>query len=375
MKSNIIRKVLTSSVFAAAVLSLNIANAQSLPPGVQDVVKMKQAGLSDDVILAQVKSSGASYNLTVDQLIALKQAGVSGPIITALMSGNGSTAAAPAPAPMVAAPPVAPPTTPAPAPVPTAAPMATAAPAPTEPPPGAPDAASAGPAPSIDAFQAQLSPYGNWVQVPGYGLCWQPAVAMSDPVWRPYLDSGHWIYTDAGWSWQSDYPWGNVAFHYGRWTRVAGIWTWVPGYDYAPAWVSWRDVDGYSGWAPLPPEAVFRPGLGLYYHGALAVDVDFGLGAADFTFVPYDHFWDYHLRTYYVPHDRVVLFFGRSRIMNGYRVDHGHFVVEGPGHDHIFAVTHHDVRVVRDVHARVDVHDGHDGHDNHDGHGQPNHGW
>jgi YD repeat-containing protein len=34
---------------------------------------------------------------------------------------------------------------------------------------------------------------------------------------------------------------------------------------------------------------------------------------------------------------------------NGYRVDHGRFVIEGLGHDHIAALTHRDVRVERDI--------------------------
>jgi len=371
MKSSFFLKFLASSIFAAAVLSLNIANAQSLPPGVQDVVKLKQAGLSDDVILAQIKNSGATYNLTVDQILSLKNQNVSDAVIKALISGSGNaaapaaTAATPPPAPPAA--PAAPPPAPAPVAAPNVAPVATVAPpAPTAPP-------TAQPGVSFDAFQAQLSPYGNWVQIPGYGLCWQPGVAISDPLWRPYLDAGHWTYTDDGWSWESDYPWGNVAFHYGRWLRYGGIWSWVPGYDYAPAWVCWREADGYNGWAPLPPAAVYRAGLGLYYNGAVAVDVDFGLGPDDFTFVPYDHFWDYRLRPYYVPHDRVVIFFGHSHIMNGYHMDHGHFVVEGLGRDHVFAVTHHDVRIVHDTHGRYDPHaasrDSHDGRDSRDRHG------
>jgi hypothetical protein len=347
MKCDFFRKLSAASVFAAAVLSLSAVSAQSLPPGVQDIVKMKEAGLSDDVMLAQIKNSGATYNLTADQIISLKQAGVSEPVIRALISGNGSAVAPAAPAPTMAAPPPAPPVTP---PLTPAPPMASS---PMTPPPG-------GPPVSFDAFQAQLSPYGSWAQVPGYGLCWQPAVAVSDPLWRPYLDSGHWIYTDAGWSWQSDYPWGNIAFHYGRWLRHDGIWAWVPGYDWAPAWVTWREADGYSGWAPLPPAAVYRAGLGLYYNGDVAADVDFGLGPDDFTFVPYDHFWDFHLRPFFVPHDRMLVFFHHSRIMNGYHMDHGRFVVEGLGHDHVFAVTHHEVRIEHESHGRFDPHEGHD---------------
>ena len=375
MKSSFLRKIFSSSVFAAAALGLHVVNAQSLPQGIQDVVKMKQAGLSDDVILAQIKNSGATYNLTVDQILSLKNQNVSDAVIKALISGNGSTATATVAAPAPAAPPAAPAVvTPPLAPAPNAvvAPPVASAPA-------APDAAAA---PSFDTFQAELSPYGNWVQVPGYGLCWQPAQAVADPLWRPYLDGGYWSYTDDGWYWQSDYPWGSVAFHYGRWFRLGGIWTWAPGYDYAPAWVCWREADGYNGWAPLPPAAVYHAGIGLYYNGAVAVDVDFGLGAADFAFVPYDHFWEHNLRFYHVPHDRVVIFWGHSHIMNGYHMDHGHFRVEGLGHEHVFAVTHREVRIEHDSHwdahggrfdphdNRFDAHGGHDGvrYDPHAGH-------
>jgi hypothetical protein len=360
MKSNWFRKLLTSIVFVAAILSINVLSAQSLPSGIEDVIKMKQAGLSDDVILAQIRNSGTTYNLTVDQIISLKQSGVSEPVIKALMSPGSSPEAPSAPttpAPMTASPPpAAPPVMPAPAPAPTAV---------AAPPPAAPT-------PTMDAFQAQLSPYGSWIQVPGYGLCWQPAAAISNPAWRPYLDSGHWTYTDEGWSWQSDYPWGNIAFHYGRWFRHDGIWTWVPGYDWAPAWVSWREADGYSCWAPLPPAAVYRPGIGLYFNGSLALDVDFGLGPDDFTFVPYDHFWDYNLRPFFVPRDRAFVFFHRSHIMNGYRMDHGRFVIEGLGHDHVFSITHHDARIEHDTHGRFDSHDGRDLHDGRDRHDR---GW
>src|SRR5579862_143838 len=338
MKSNFLRRSLTSGALVAAALCVNVVRAQSLPPGVEDVIKLKQAGLSDDVILSQVKNSGATYNLTADQIIQLNKAGVSQEVIKALISGNGSAAA-----------PATPPTAPPPVPAPTAVVTPT-----TPPPPAAPAAMPAAPAVSLDAFRAQLSPYGNWFDVPGYGLCWQPTVAVDDPLWRPYLDSGHWSYTDDGWSWDSDYPWGNIAFHYGRWFRHDGRWIWAPGYDWAPAWVSWRESDGYTGWAPLPPTAVYRAGLGLYFNGSLALDVDFGLGPEDFTFVPYDHFWDRRLRPFFVPHDRVVFFFHHSWIMNGYRMDHGRFVIEGLGHDHVFAVKHHDVRVEHDPHGRVD---------------------
>jgi len=198
---------------------------------------------------------------------------------------------------------------------------------------------------TLDYYQAQLAPYGAWVNVPGYGLCWRPSVAATDPYWRPYCDQGHWIYTADGWFWQSDYPWGDIVFHYGRWFRDPVGWVWVPGYDWAPAWVCWRKAEGYCGWAPLPPGAVFRPGVGLWFGGRMAVDVDFGLGADMFTFVPYDHFWDHNLHAFLLPRDRVRGIFGLSVVMNGYRLDHGRFIIEGLGRERMAGLTHHEIRI------------------------------
>ncbi len=323
--------------------SLAQSAAPPLPPGVQDVVRLVKGGLGDDVVLAQIKSTGAMYNLSADQILFLKDQGVSQNVIHALLGGSGANA--------VAAPVASPP--PAPAPAPTPAPYATApatpAPMPSEPAPPANGM-------SIDYFRSQLSPYGTWVDVPGTGLCWRPFAETSDPYWRPYFDQGHWVYTDNGWFWQSDYNWGDIVFHYGRWLRDPIGWVWAPGYDWAPAWVAWRNVDGYCGWAPLPPAAVFRVGVGLTFGGRVGVDLDFGLGPDMFTFVSYDHFWDHHLHEFLVPHDRVRLFWGHSVIMNGYRFDHGHIIVEGLGRDRIARLTHHDVRVeaavIRDARIR-----------------------
>ena len=184
----------------------------------------------------------------------------------------------------------------------------------------------------------------SWVDVEGYGRCWRPAAA-SDPNWHPYCNRGHWIYSDAGWFWQSDDSWGDIVFHYGRWYLGSAGWVWVPGYDWAPAWVSWRHADAYCGWAPLPPAAVYRAGVGLVFGGHVAFDVDFGLGLSAFTFVSFDHFWDRDVHAFVLPRERADAVFRSSVVMNGYRVDHGHFIVEGLGHERVAALTHREVRV------------------------------
>jgi hypothetical protein len=215
--------------------------------------------------------------------------------------------------------------------------------------PAPPVAMVAPPTPTFDDFQAQLTPYGHWIDVPEVGACWVPAEA-SLPGWRPYVNSGHWEYTDAGWYWRSDYPWGEIAFHYGRWlndARTGFVWAWVPQYDWAPSWVSWRyaDADGCLGWAPLPWDARFVVGIGLEWHGGVALDVGFGLGFDAFVFVGRDHFWDHDYGHVLIGREEARRFYDHSEIHNGYRMDHGHFVADGWGRERVAAFTHHAVEV------------------------------
>ncbi|WP_431160752.1 DUF6600 domain-containing protein [Flagellimonas beolgyonensis] len=106
---------------------------------------------------------------------------------------------------------------------------------------------------SIDmqTFYDDLSPYGTWLQYPGYGQVWHPDMVGD---FRPYLTNGHWDYTPEGWFWSSNYDWGWAPFHYGRWIydNYYG-WLWVPGFEWSPAWVTWGDYGDYYAWAPLMP--------------------------------------------------------------------------------------------------------------------------
>jgi len=103
-------------------------------------------------------------------------------------------------------------------------------------------------------FYAPLAPQGEWIATGPYGRCWHPAgVAVG---WQPYCD-GHWEWTDCGWYWTSDEPWAWACYHYGSWVYdPVHFWLWVPGVEWAPAWVTWRVGGGYVGWAPLPPHRV-----------------------------------------------------------------------------------------------------------------------
>lgn len=103
-------------------------------------------------------------------------------------------------------------------------------------------------------FYAPLAPSGTWVTVGSYGRCWRPSGVVVG--WRPYC-YGHWVWTDCGWYWASDEPWAWACYHYGSWVYDSDQgWVWVPGVEWAPAWVTWRVGGGYCGWAPLG-----RPGI------------------------------------------------------------------------------------------------------------------
>jgi hypothetical protein len=106
-------------------------------------------------------------------------------------------------------------------------------------------------------FESTLAPYGNWQNVPSYGHVWIPSVSAVGYNFSPYATGGHWVMTDYGWTWVSDWDWGWAPFHYGRWMVVGGHgWCWIPGTTWGPAWVNWRWGGGYVGWAPMPPRGV-----------------------------------------------------------------------------------------------------------------------
>jgi hypothetical protein len=117
---------------------------------------------------------------------------------------------------------------------------------------------------SFQLFYDELSPYGTWVDHPNHGYVWMPS---GDPGFAPYATAGHWVFTDDGLAWFSDYPWGWATFHYGRWDYDDGYgWLWVPDDEWGPAWVSWRSSPGYYGWAPLRPGISISVAFGGGYH-------------------------------------------------------------------------------------------------------------
>jgi Family of unknown function (DUF6600) len=131
----------------------------------------------------------------------------------------------------------------------------------------------------VSLFYDGLAPYGDWVEMPEHGWSFAPHV---DRGWRPYT-RGQWIMTDDGWYWDSDERFGWATYHYGRWADDPRYgWVWIPGSEWAPAWVSWRHGNGYTGWAPLPPRATWQSHVGLNIGG---LDIDAFIGARDYAFV------------------------------------------------------------------------------------------
>jgi hypothetical protein len=159
---------------------------------------------------------------------------------------------------------------------------------------------------SFEYFYDNLSPYGAWVQVADYGICWHPNDVDED--WAPYTD-GYWSYTDAGWTWISYEDFGDITYHYGRWIRTDDLgWCWVPDTDWGPAWVSWRSNDDYVGWAPLPPEAHWRQDTGF----STWVDDYCDIGPAYYTFCPVVEFGAPVIRPVCVPRWNVVNIFATT---------------------------------------------------------------
>jgi len=102
---------------------------------------------------------------------------------------------------------------------------------------------------SLETFEAPLAALGEWLETGRHGLVWRPTAQA--PGWRPYFN-GRWLWCEDGWLWASEEPWGWATYHYGRWVEDPQYsWVWVPGTEWAPAWVEWRVGERVVGWAPL----------------------------------------------------------------------------------------------------------------------------
>ena len=302
--------------FVLATVLTGICPVQAInDAAVNDVLKLQSSGLAEETIVAYIKSKNLNYDLTADDAIALRQKGITTPVLNAMLaSGKGAVAPAPVRPPV----PVAPPPPMAAPPPPAVMPAAPALPV------GATGLALVTPSPALNPdisyFYQELSPYGRWIIAEDKVWYWQPTEVYITSGWRPYWNKGHWVNTDAGWYWESDYPWGATVFHYGRWRLHPTLgWIWFPGRTWAPAWVAWRSGGDYCGWAPLPPGSHFDANAGRFMFQGKAVDASFEFGL------------DYHVYNFcllremgdsYVGHwrkdDEIRVMYGRTVVANRY---------------------------------------------------------
>ena len=307
----------------------------NLSPAAADVVKLAQSGVGDGVVVPFVQNTQSQFGLSADDIVYLRDLGVSESVITAMITHDQGTPGQPAQSAnnqSILA-------------------QATAAQVQT---PDANTGYSSDAPEDVTYYYDDLAPYGSWVDLEGYGWCWQPTALAVNPAWQPYCDAGHWVYTDSGWFWQSDYTWGWAPFHYGRWFHHEhNGWVWFPDRVWGPAWVTWRMVDNDCGWAPLPLHTVLEAD-GFVYNGVrVGANFDFGLPASCFTFVGLADFCKPELTHFCLPQPEVGRIFTRTTIINNYEITKNMVVNHGIGVDRVSAATHLAIRplAIRDVPA------------------------
>jgi len=199
---------------------------------------------------------------------------------------------------------------------------------------------------SVGFFYDNLDPYGEWVRDPDYGYVWHPTGV--DDHWAPYTD-GYWAYTDSGWTWVSYEDYGGIVYHYGRWAHIPDEgWVWVPGYTWAPAWVSWRSNDDYIGWAPLPPEARWNAEIGF----GGGIDAHFDIGPGFYSFVGVRDFGAPALGAVILGRDRNVDIINTTTNITNITVNNSNVYVGGPNYARIAAVSSRPIPTLKLVRQR-----------------------
>jgi FecR protein len=100
---------------------------------------------------------------------------------------------------------------------------------------------------------SDLSYYGNYSSVPGYGMMWQPFFAGVG--WDPFMDGAWSWYPGYGSMFVSAYPWGWMPYRYGNWMFIPGMgWMWQPG-----AITTWNAVPRTAGALPPTFHALVAP--------------------------------------------------------------------------------------------------------------------
>ncbi|MDH3252253.1 MAG: hypothetical protein OEM41_05630, partial [Ignavibacteria bacterium] len=180
---------------------------------------------------------------------------------------------------------------------------------------------------SFGVFYSSLGHHGEWISVSPSVYAWRPSHVVNG--WRPYT-AGRWAWTDEGWYWLSDEPWGWATYHYGRWYYDDYYgWIWLPGYEWAPAWVEWRYGGDYIGWAPLGPYAVFSINFGIYYRTRWSTPHYY------WSFVDCRYITSPSMHRYVYRSKDNTRLIGRTRGAGSVRYNGGRVVTRGPERDYV----------------------------------------
>jgi WXXGXW repeat (2 copies) len=172
---------------AAALFIVGLAQAQSPPPSVADIKMLAKGGISEEVILSQIRNSHATYRLSTTDILDLKDAGVSQKVIDFMINTAGTSSMGPTPTVSQMPPPTPPP-----------GPAVVEAAEGSEPPP-----------PIVE--QVVVSPGPGYIWIGGY---W---------AWHHY----HWEWVRGRWEWP---PRRNAVWVGGYWDHHGGRVIWVDGY-------------------------------------------------------------------------------------------------------------------------------------------------
>lgn len=77
---------LNRALIALSIVIAGTASAEALTE--EQIIALASAGIGDEAVVAKIKASGTTFDLSTDQMIALKGRGLSGPVIAAMI-GSG----------------------------------------------------------------------------------------------------------------------------------------------------------------------------------------------------------------------------------------------------------------------------------------------
>jgi hypothetical protein len=107
---------------------------------------------------------------------------------------------------------------------------------------------------SVSGYGASdLGYYGNYSNVSGYGMMWQPF--FTGVGWDPFMDGAWSWYPGYGSMFVSAYPWGWMPYRYGNWMFIPGSgWMWQPG-----TLTTWNALPRTAGTMPATFHAPVAP--------------------------------------------------------------------------------------------------------------------